>query len=1147
MKIKPFLLVLTSFYIHTALNAQVTELWGTTSEGGDYNSGTIFKTDGYGENQVLQYSFYKVAGKNPSFGNNYIAHPNGNYYGVTQNGGLHEKGILYEFDPVNDSYTKKVDFGGYELGENPRDIIFANGKIYYVSKYSGSGYLIEFDPVTNIAIKKNTFTEYLIHGLIQVSSDTFYGLMSYGGTNNNGTIFNYNLNTNSYNIVHNFDGANGQFPTKILLDTNGNIHGLTSSGGINDNGVLFEFNTSTNTYIKRFDFTDASTGNSPNVLMQANNGLLYGATSTGGATNDGVLFEYNITTNTLTKRLDFNSSITGRMPRYLLQVNNGKLYGVTSGGGANYGGVLFDFDIQTNTFTKLMDFETSMGSSPIFLLQNSSSMLYGTTQYGGFGSNGVIFQFNTATNSYTKMIDFNYAPNGTSPYGNMVHASNGKLYGMTNSGGQYNVGIIFEYDLISNMFTKKFDFDGVNSGSSPYGGLIQANNGKLYGMTYQGGANGKGVLFEYDPETDMYFKKLDFDGSAYGSNPRGTLLEASNNKLYGVTYNGGANNLGALFEYDPVTEMTTKKADFYSTGRKPLGSLIEADNGKFYVLSSRYYDTYYYRGGHLIEFDLNTNTLISKHNFSSGLNLYGGIIQANNGFIYITGNTSYNNYVFKYDLTLNTISQTTISQGNGAMSNLVQTSNDKIYGMSLNGGSNNQGILFEYDVSTDTNIIKVNFNGNNGSHPYPNSKLTLISYPEPEPLTYVPDNNFEQALIDLGHDDVLDDYVATANINTLTNLDVSNKNIADATGLEDFVQLSVLYMDNNNLSSLDVSTLTNLTRLYVSHNPLSTLDVTNNVLLERIYAYFCNLTSFDASMLPNLERLRLNDNQLTSVNASNLTNLQDIHVYNNQLTTLDISNNTALTTAYLDYNQLASIDVSTNTNLVNLAIGYNPLTSINLSGNINLRILTAEELLITSMDLSNNSLLEQLWMPGNTSLTNLNLTNNTAIFNLSIANSGLTDLDLSVNTAITDVHLQNNASLESLNIKNGNNTIISFFETINSPNLTCIEVDDANYATTNWTNIDAGTTFSEDCATLGIQDPYILEFFNLYPNPANSFIQVESNKDIIHYSLRNITGQIIYKNLFESKEIDISKLTSGVYFITFHGKGFQHTKKLIIK
>jgi len=82
--------------------------------------------------------------------------------------------------------------------------------------------------------------------------------------------------------------------------------------------------------------------------------------------------------------------------------------------------------------------------------------------------------------------------------------------------------------------------------------------------------------------------------------------------------------------------------------------------------------------------------------------------------------------------------------------------------------------------------------------------------------TYVPDNNFEQALIDLGYDNVLDDYVLTSNISSVQTLDVSGKNIADLTGIEDFTALISLNCKQNTLTSLNVTQNTLLKELIFS-------------------------------------------------------------------------------------------------------------------------------------------------------------------------------------------------------------------------------------------------------------------------------------------------------------------------------------------
>ena len=83
-----------------------------------------------------------------------------------------------------------------------------------------------------------------------------------------------------------------------------------------------------------------------------------------------------------------------------------------------------------------------------------------------------------------------------------------------------------------------------------------------------------GVLFQYDPATSIYTKKLDFTGDANGRHPFGSLIQASDGKLYGMTLSGGTNDLGVLFQYDPVTSTYTKKLDL--TGKnQESGQLLQ--------------------------------------------------------------------------------------------------------------------------------------------------------------------------------------------------------------------------------------------------------------------------------------------------------------------------------------------------------------------------------------------------------------------------------------------------------------------------------------------------------------------------------------------------------------------------------------------
>ena len=236
-------------------------------------------------------------------------------------------------------------------------------------------------------------------------------------------------------------------------------------------------------------------------------------------------------------------------------------------------------------------------------------------------------------------------------------------------------------------------------------------------------------------------------------------------------------------------------------------------------------------------------------------------------------------------------------------------------------------------------------------------------------LTYVPDDNFEQALINAGYDNVLDDYVITANINTVTSLVVSNFNIDDLTGIEDFTDLEDLTVYGNQLTSLDVSANTALTNLDCSFNQLASLDVSNNIALTELYCDDNQLASLDVSNNPNLTYLECEYNQLLSLDVSNNPNLKNLFCYNNLITSLDVSTNTALIYLVCANNQLVTLDVSNNTSLISLECFNNQLTSLDIRNGNNTNFTFATSFVNNSnlycIDVSN-----PIWAIGNWTVSN---------------------------------------------------------------------------------------------------------------------------------------------------------------------------------
>src|SRR6478735_769599 len=364
------------------------------------------------------------------------------------------------------------------------------------------------------------------------------------------------------------------------------LYGTTTQGGKNNGGTICKLITATNTLSAAFSF-DTVDGKSPfyTKLLQASDGKLYGMTS-GGGNYSGVIFSYDPVTLTYKKLYDFDNTNGSSPYGSLIQATDGKLYGMTRYGGIGYG-VIFSYDIATSTYTKLKNFDKANGSYPYGdLVQASDGRLYGMTSGGGSIDAGVIFSYDPAISTYAKLIDFAYKK-GVNPQGSLIQASDGQLYGMTSGGGSSNMGVIFSYDLTTSTYTKRMDFDYTN-GAVPFGSFIQASDGKLYGTTAAGGNNTLGVIFSYDAATSNYTKLRDFGANNLGNYVNGALTKDKANKLYGMTTDGGIYGKGTIFSYSVATAVFTKLKDFDdANGAHPYGSLTQASNGKLYGMTSR--------------------------------------------------------------------------------------------------------------------------------------------------------------------------------------------------------------------------------------------------------------------------------------------------------------------------------------------------------------------------------------------------------------------------------------------------------------------------------------------------------------------------------------------------------------------------------
>ena len=727
LKLNVFLFFLFSCVLS---EAQTTEFYGMTVRGGTDNLGVIFKTDENGENQTIEHDFlYNNPGLAPDRGK--LCDANGKLYGTTTSGGEFNGGVLYEFNPITAAYIKRYDFT-FDSGYYPHsNLIFAsNGKLYGTTSGGGLsdvGVLFEFDLTTHTVIKKFDFnpslTGYSDYRLIQASNGKLYGLATAGGLNNSGTLFEYDYNTEILIKLVDFEvAAMGRSPHTLIETENNILHGVCSSGGNNDQGTIFKYNILTNTLTKTFDFDRVVSGAHPlnYSFIKASSGILYGFTASGGANSAGVFYEYNTTSETYTKKLDLSEENSGGFG--FMEASNGKLYVLNLGGGLNNCGSLNEFDPATNVFTKKHDFIFENGMYPAgHLVQAANGKLYGTTERGGVGyssvfyidSPGVLFEYDIVTEEFEKKVDFNYTDLGAFLIGSLIKSDNGKLYGAMRYGGSHNsgtlilldpydqtlvklhdfnnddednntpanlmltsnnklygtseTGSIFEYDIQTSTMARVFDLGAYTL----FNGFIELPNGNLFGATKNGGLIGGGMLFEFDTSNYTLTNKYDFESETSGFYPIGNLILSTNNKVYGFTGGGGENGVGVLFEYHLDTDAYTKKMD---------NIMSYGDVGSMQAENEKIYGTTYSGGtnnlGSIFEYDVDTNTFATKINFD--------------------GDTT----------------------GQNPRASLMQARNGKLYGTSSSGGINGKGVLFEYDIITEILNKKFDFNGDNGRNPF---------------------------------------------------------------------------------------------------------------------------------------------------------------------------------------------------------------------------------------------------------------------------------------------------------------------------------------------------------------------------------------------------------------------------------------------
>jgi uncharacterized repeat protein (TIGR03803 family) len=331
------------------------------------------------------------------------------------------------------------------------------------------------------------------------------------------------------------------------------LYGVTSSGGATEYGVVFSINRTTRAEKVLYSLTGGNIS-SPLAGVIDVKGILYGTTF--GDASNGAVFAVDPATGTETTVYSFCSQLSctdGQHHGAELINIKGTLYGTTDDGCAYGGGTVFSVDPATGNETVVHSFGSDNdGEHPRASLTYVNGTLYGTTWWGGaYDSRGTVFPIVLADGTETVLHSFGNGTDGSTPLAGVINIK-GVLYGATSAGGVHGDGTVYSIDLNGGGEAVLYSFCGLQNcadGDNPQSGFIDVQD-KLYGTTISGGTKDYGTAFSIDPATGNETVLYSFQGNTDGGYPSAGLINKQG-KFYGTTAVGGTYGFGTVFEIKP--------------------------------------------------------------------------------------------------------------------------------------------------------------------------------------------------------------------------------------------------------------------------------------------------------------------------------------------------------------------------------------------------------------------------------------------------------------------------------------------------------------------------------------------------------------------------------------------------------------------
>jgi uncharacterized repeat protein (TIGR03803 family) len=573
-------------------------LYGTTSQGGSEDEGTVFELSpslSGAWNETILHTFtdtyFGNDGAYPAAG--VIFGPGGSLFGTTTQGDQNRGGIVYELTNFAGAWEERVVYrfsarfheggGGY-----PNGSLLSRGGALYGTSESGGSY--KYGSVFKLAkITDRTWSFTVLHSfsrggeggynpsasLISDADGNFYSVTPHGGVNGYGTAFKLTAASDyAETVMHSFSGdPSGAEPQSgLAFDSSGNLYGTTYEGGAHNLGTVFRLVPGSGGWTESVlhSFKGGTDGASPQAPVIAGaDGNLYGTTPIGGAPGKcegpgcGTLYKLSKSGTGWTETVvhSFTGTPDGVFPYAGLTFDSaGNLYGTTSEGGSSGRGTVFEFSPSGSGWVETILYAfngVSDGGYPLASVTlDSAGDVFGTASGGYYSGRGVAFELTPSASGWSMNIIHSFAggADGGEPRAGLVFDSAGNLYGTTAEGGSSTTcyegcGTVFQLVPTTGGVWQKniiLNFDGTTSGSFPEGNLIFDSAGNLYGLA--------GFAFELSPSiggTWMVTTLDTFSSQDGGYGAYGNLIFDNSGNLYGTTEGGGSAELGVIFELSP--------------------------------------------------------------------------------------------------------------------------------------------------------------------------------------------------------------------------------------------------------------------------------------------------------------------------------------------------------------------------------------------------------------------------------------------------------------------------------------------------------------------------------------------------------------------------------------------------------------------